>query len=132
MQLIAPVRDTPAVKIDKYGYQGEQFQYPFPLSETEFLERGLDLEIADIAEEESGDLEVWIAPYGVQNRVAEPKQVHHANPVAPLQELWNQPRAYIAGSAGDQDQGFATTRQSTLLCRCRALRQGLSCQQPAD
>ena len=37
MQLIAPVRDTPAVKVDKYGYQGEQFQYPFPLSETEFL-----------------------------------------------------------------------------------------------
>jgi predicted RND superfamily exporter protein len=31
------------------------------MSETEFLERGLDLEIAGIAEEESGDLEVWIA-----------------------------------------------------------------------
>ncbi len=36
-QLIAPVRTTEAVKIDKYGYQGEQFQYPYALSETEFL-----------------------------------------------------------------------------------------------
>ncbi|MCP4784161.1 MAG: hypothetical protein GY903_25555 [Fuerstiella sp.] len=37
VQLIAPVRYTEAVKIDKYGYQGEQFQYPYALSETEFL-----------------------------------------------------------------------------------------------
>ena len=37
VQLIAPVRETEAVKVDKYGYQGEQFQYPYPLSETEFL-----------------------------------------------------------------------------------------------
>jgi len=37
VQLIAPVRLTEAVKIDKYGYQGHQFQYPFPLSETEYL-----------------------------------------------------------------------------------------------
>ena len=37
VQLIAPVRETEAVRIDKYGYQGEQFQYPYPLSEREFL-----------------------------------------------------------------------------------------------
>ena len=37
VQLIAPLRRTEAVRIDKYGYQGEQFQYPYPLSETEFL-----------------------------------------------------------------------------------------------
>ena len=37
VRLIAPVRPTEAVKIDMYGYQGEQFQYPYPLSETEFL-----------------------------------------------------------------------------------------------
>ena len=36
-QLIAPVRDTPAVKVDAYGQHGDQFQYPYPLSETEFL-----------------------------------------------------------------------------------------------
>jgi len=36
-QLIAPMRDTPAVKIDSYGQEGELFQYPYPLSETEFL-----------------------------------------------------------------------------------------------
>jgi len=36
-QLIAPVRDTPAVHVDSYGQQGDQFQYPYPLSETEFL-----------------------------------------------------------------------------------------------
>ncbi len=37
VQLVAPVRPTEAVKVDMYGYQGEQFQYPYPLSETEFL-----------------------------------------------------------------------------------------------
>ena len=37
VQLVAPVRRTEAVKVDMYGYQGEQFQYPYPLSETEFL-----------------------------------------------------------------------------------------------
>jgi hypothetical protein len=37
VQLIAPVRPTEAVRIDMYGHEGEQFQYPYPLSETEFL-----------------------------------------------------------------------------------------------
>ena len=37
VQLIAPVRKTEAVKVDMYGAQGHQFQYPFPLSETEYL-----------------------------------------------------------------------------------------------
>ena len=37
VQLIAPVRDTPAAKIDSYGQDGELFAYPYPLSETEFL-----------------------------------------------------------------------------------------------
>ncbi len=37
VQLIAPVRPTPAERIDAYGQEGELFQYPYPLSETEFL-----------------------------------------------------------------------------------------------
>jgi len=37
VQLVAPVRETPAVKVDAYGQDGELFQYPYPLSETEFL-----------------------------------------------------------------------------------------------
>jgi hypothetical protein len=36
-QLIAPVRATEAVHVDGYGQNGDQFQYPYPLSETEFL-----------------------------------------------------------------------------------------------
>ncbi len=36
-QLIAPVRDTSAQHIDRYGQSGDQFQYPYPLSESEFL-----------------------------------------------------------------------------------------------
>ena len=36
-QLIAPVRATEAVHVDGYGQSGDQFQYPYPLSETEFL-----------------------------------------------------------------------------------------------
>lgn len=37
VQLIAPVRETPADKVDRYGQEGELFQYPYPLSETEYL-----------------------------------------------------------------------------------------------
>jgi hypothetical protein len=36
-QLIAPVRETAAERIDFYGQSGDQFQYPYPLSETEFI-----------------------------------------------------------------------------------------------
>jgi hypothetical protein len=36
-QLVAPLRDTPAVHVDAYGQQGELFQYPYPLSETQYL-----------------------------------------------------------------------------------------------
>ncbi len=36
-QLVAPVRRTPAVRVDAYGQKGELWQYPYPLSETEFL-----------------------------------------------------------------------------------------------
>jgi hypothetical protein len=37
VQLVAPPRETPAVKVDSYGQEGELFQYPYPLSETECL-----------------------------------------------------------------------------------------------
>ena len=36
-RLIAPVRETAAVRVDAYGQSGDQFQYPYPLSETEFI-----------------------------------------------------------------------------------------------
>ena len=35
VQLVAPRRATPAERIDGYGQQGELWQYPYPLSETE-------------------------------------------------------------------------------------------------
>ncbi|MFH1266051.1 MAG: hypothetical protein ABIK89_10010, partial [Planctomycetota bacterium] len=37
VQLVAPVRPTPAVKIDALGQNGNLFQYPYPLSETHYL-----------------------------------------------------------------------------------------------
>jgi hypothetical protein len=37
VDLIAPLRATPAVRIDSYGQDGELFQNPYPLSETEYL-----------------------------------------------------------------------------------------------
>ena len=37
VQLVAPVRETPAERIDSYGQEGELWQYPFPLSDREFL-----------------------------------------------------------------------------------------------
>lgn len=37
VQLIAPVRPTRAERIDAYGQQGDLFQYPYPLNQTEFL-----------------------------------------------------------------------------------------------
>jgi hypothetical protein len=36
-QLIVPVRETEAVRVDAYGQSGDQFQYPYPLSETQFI-----------------------------------------------------------------------------------------------
>ncbi len=36
-RLIAPVRETPAERIDFYGQDGELFQYPYPLSQSEFV-----------------------------------------------------------------------------------------------
>jgi len=35
--LIAPVRETKAVRVDAYGQGGEQWQYPYPISETEYV-----------------------------------------------------------------------------------------------
>ncbi len=37
VQLIAPIRETEAVRVDAYGQDGNLFQYPYPLSETEYL-----------------------------------------------------------------------------------------------
>ena len=37
IQLIAPVRETLPERIDAYGQEGDQFQYPYPLDETKFL-----------------------------------------------------------------------------------------------
>jgi hypothetical protein len=36
-QLVAPVRETKAERIDSYGQVGELFQYPYPLTEQEYL-----------------------------------------------------------------------------------------------
>lgn len=37
IQLICPPRKTPADRIDGYGQDGDQFQYPYPLDEEHFL-----------------------------------------------------------------------------------------------
>jgi len=37
VDLVAPLRETPAVKIDAYGQKGELFQNPYPLSETQYV-----------------------------------------------------------------------------------------------
>jgi len=37
VQLIAPVRETKAVRVDGYGQDGELFQHPYPLGENAFL-----------------------------------------------------------------------------------------------
>ena len=36
-QLIAPIRETKAERIDAYGQQGEQFAHPYPINEREFI-----------------------------------------------------------------------------------------------
>jgi hypothetical protein len=36
-QLIAPVRETAPHRIDAYGQDGDQFQYPYPMNASEFL-----------------------------------------------------------------------------------------------
>lgn len=37
VQLIAPIRNTHAVRIDQYGQRGALFQYPWPISGSEFV-----------------------------------------------------------------------------------------------
>jgi hypothetical protein len=37
VQLVAPVRETPAERIDGYGQEGELWQYPYPLNDRECL-----------------------------------------------------------------------------------------------
>ena len=37
VQLVAPVRETPAERIDSYGQQGELWQYPYPLNQREMV-----------------------------------------------------------------------------------------------
>jgi hypothetical protein len=37
VQLIAPVRKTPADKIDAYGQEGDQWMYPYALNDREFI-----------------------------------------------------------------------------------------------
>lgn len=37
VQLVAPVRETPAERIDSYGQDGQLWQYPYPLNERECL-----------------------------------------------------------------------------------------------
>ena len=37
VQLIAPIRETEDVKVDRYGQDGELFQYPYPLDEESLL-----------------------------------------------------------------------------------------------
>lgn len=37
VQLVAPIRSTPAERIDSYGQEGELWQYPYPLNESECL-----------------------------------------------------------------------------------------------
>ena len=37
VQLVAPVRPTPAERIDAYGQSGDLWQYPYPLNERELL-----------------------------------------------------------------------------------------------
>ena len=36
-QLVAPVRATPAERIDRYGQEGDLFKYPYPIDENHFL-----------------------------------------------------------------------------------------------
>ena len=36
-QLIAPIRETKAERTDRYGQEGEQFAYPYPINEREFI-----------------------------------------------------------------------------------------------
>jgi len=37
VKLIAPERDTPAARVDAYGQDGDQFQYPYPMDRETFL-----------------------------------------------------------------------------------------------
>ena len=86
VQLVAPVRVTPADRIDSYGQQGELFQYPYPLSERECLVgyAPLGWEHPDPKQRRRGDADFgiyWMAFDGRRELLAQDPSVACQQPV---------------------------------------------------
>ena len=95
-QLIAPVRQTEAERIDVYGQWGDQFQYPYPLSETAFL--------ASIRPEGWPLYGVyWVDISGNRELLAwDETYSHSCNQAMPLQQRPRPPAVPIPAQAGEE------------------------------
>lgn len=84
VQLVAPVRETPAERIDSYGQEGELWQYPFPLNEREYITGYAPLGW-DQPERRRGDADFgiyWMDVDGRRELLAWDKRMPCSQPVA--------------------------------------------------
>ncbi len=106
VQLVAPVRPTPAERIDAYGQDGELWQYPFPLNETEFLVGYAPLGW-DQPEYRRGDADFgiyWMDADGRRELLAWDKAVPCSQPVP----LVTRPQPLVWANRVDYRQTFGT------------------------
>jgi hypothetical protein len=100
-QLIAPVRVTRAERIDAYGQRGELYQYPYPLSASEFV-----VACSPLGWSRSPTLFklYWIAADGRRELLAADPEVSCSQPVP----LAARPRPPVRASLVDYHQATGT------------------------
>ena len=106
VQLVAPVRDTPAERIDDYGQQGELWQYPYPLNEQECLVTYAPLGW-DQPEQRRGDADFgiyWMDFAGHRELLASDPRLPCSQPVP----LATRPRPLVWANRVDYNQPTGT------------------------
>jgi hypothetical protein len=106
VQLVAPVRDTPAEHTDAYGQHGELWQYPYPLNEQECLVTYAPLGW-DQPERRRGDADFgiyWIDVAGHRELLVSDPRLPCSQPV-PLAE---RPRPLVWANRVDYTQPIGT------------------------
>ncbi len=118
VQLVAPVRDTPAEHIDAYGQEGELWQYPYPLNEQECLVTYAPLGW-DQPERRKGDADFgiyWMDVAGRRELLASDPRLPCSQPVP----LVARPRPLVWANRVDYNQTTGTFLRAGHLRRSRA------------
>ena len=120
VQLIAPVRATPAERIDGYGQEGELWQYPFPLTERECVVGYAPLGW-DAPDRRRGDADFgiyWMDMDGRRELLASDRPVPCSQPVP----LAARPRPDAAAEPG----GLPADHAARITCRTSMPGSGLA------